>query len=63
MQRKISRRELLRQTTAAGLAAATTFVPMRPAVARQAKVKIGLLLPYTGTYAALGFGPAGSPCW
>jgi branched-chain amino acid transport system substrate-binding protein len=54
MQRKISRRELLRQTTAAGLAAATTFVPMRPAIGQQAKVKIGLLLPYTGTYAALG---------
>lgn len=54
MQRKISRREVLRQTTAAGLAAATTFVPMRPAIAQQAKVKIGLLLPYTGTYAALG---------
>ena len=27
---------------------------MHPAIAQQAKVKIGLLLPYTGTYAALG---------
>jgi len=54
MQRKMSRRELLKNTTAAGLAAATTFVPMYPAIAQQAKVKIGLLLPYTGTYAALG---------
>ncbi len=53
-QRHLSRRELLRQTTAAGVAAATTFVPMRPAIGQQAKVKIGLLLPYTGTYAALG---------
>lgn len=54
MQRKISRRELLKNTTAAGLATATAFVPMHPAIAQQAKVKIGLLLPYTGTYAALG---------
>lgn len=53
-QRNISRRELLRQTGMTGLAAATTFIPMYPAIAQQAKVKIGLLLPYTGTYAALG---------
>lgn len=53
-QNNISRRELLRQTGMTGLAAATTFIPMHPAIAQQAKVKIGLLLPYTGTYAALG---------
>lgn len=54
MQRKMSRREILKSTAATGLAMATTFVPMHPAIAQQAKVKIGLLLPYTGTYAALG---------
>lgn len=53
-QNNISRRELLRQTGMTGLAAVTTFIPMHPAIAQQAKVKIGLLLPYTGTYAALG---------
>lgn len=53
-QNNISRRELFRQTGMTGLAAATTFIPMHPAIAQQAKVKIGLLLPYTGTYAALG---------
>lgn len=53
-QRKMSRRDLLKQTTVAGLAAATNCIPAHPAIAQQAKVKIGLLLPYTGTYAALG---------
>jgi branched-chain amino acid transport system substrate-binding protein len=48
----MSRRDLLKQTTVAGLAAATNFIPAHPAIAQQAKVKIGLLLPYTGTYAA-----------
>ena len=52
--RKMSRREVLKQTTAVGLAAATTFIPMRPSIGQKAKVKVGLLLPYTGTYAALG---------
>ncbi len=51
MQQKISRRDFFKQTTAVGLAAATTCIPMHPAIAQQAKVKIGLLLPYTGTYA------------
>jgi len=54
MPRKISRRDVLKQTTAVGLAAATTFIPMYPSIGQQAKVKVGLLLPYTGTYAALG---------
>ena len=27
---------------------------MEPALAQQGKIKIGLMLPYTGTYAALG---------
>ena len=52
--RKMSRRNVLKQTTAVGLAAATSFIPMRPSIGQQAKVKVGLLLPYTGTYAALG---------
>lgn len=52
--RKMSRRDVLKQTTAAGLAVATSFIPMRPSIGQQAKVKVGLLLPYTGTYAALG---------
>jgi branched-chain amino acid transport system substrate-binding protein len=50
----MSRRDVLKQTTAAGLAVATSFIPMRPSIGQQAKVKVGLLLPYTGTYAALG---------
>jgi branched-chain amino acid transport system substrate-binding protein len=37
----------------AGLAASSLFVP-RFAIGAQAKVKVGLLLPYTGTYAKLG---------
>lgn len=52
--RKMSRRDLLKQTTAVSLAAATSFIPMHPSIGQQAKVKVGLLLPYTGTYAALG---------
>ncbi len=44
----LSRRALL-----AG-AGAATFVPTRFAIGQQAKVKIGLMLPYSGTFAALG---------
>ena len=44
----LSRRALL-----AG-AGAATFIPTRFAIGQQAKVKIGLMLPYSGTYAALG---------
>jgi branched-chain amino acid transport system substrate-binding protein len=54
MQRNYSRRAFLRHTTATGLSAAAIFVPARFAIGQQAKVKVGLLLPYTGTYAALG---------
>ncbi len=39
---------------AAGASAAATFVPARFAIGQQAKIKLGLMLPYTGTYAALG---------
>ena len=38
----------------AGLAAGASFVPTRFAIGQQAKVKLGLMLPYTGTYAQLG---------
>jgi branched-chain amino acid transport system substrate-binding protein len=37
-----------------GLAAAATFVPVRFAIGAKAPVKIGILLPYSGTYAMLG---------
>jgi len=39
---------------AAILAVAGLLVPIGSAVAQQPKIKIGLMLPYTGTYAALG---------
>src|SRR5207253_199882 len=47
----ISRRSLL---AAAGAAAASTLLPRRARAAGKAKLKIGLLLPFSGTYAALG---------
>ena len=40
--------------TLAGASAASTFVPARFAIGQQAKIKLGLMLPYSGTYAALG---------
>lgn len=46
---KLTRRNVLQ----AG-AAAAAFVPTRFAIGQTAKVKIGFLLPYTGTYAGLG---------
>jgi len=50
-----SRRRVLTGIAAtAGLAGATTFVPARFAIGQTAKIKLGLMLPYTGTYAALG---------
>ena len=38
----------------AGLAAAGSFVPVRVAIGGMAAVKVGILLPYSGTYAKLG---------
>jgi branched-chain amino acid transport system substrate-binding protein len=39
----------------AGIAAASgSLVPTRVTLGQQAKIKLGLMLPYTGTYAALG---------
>jgi branched-chain amino acid transport system substrate-binding protein len=49
--RHVSRR---RAPVAAAIAAAFLFAPAGPALAGPAKVRIGLMLPYTGTYAALG---------
>ncbi len=51
----MSRRTLLGTVAAtAGLAAAASVVPLGFAIGAQAKVKIGILLPYSGTYAMLG---------
>jgi len=52
--RKASRRRVLAGMAAAGAAAAAGFVPTRFAIGQQAKIRLGLMLPYTGTYAALG---------
>ncbi|MBF0355359.1 MAG: ABC transporter substrate-binding protein [Alphaproteobacteria bacterium] len=49
----LSRRSLL-VGTAAGVAAVSTFTPTRFAIGQTAKIKIGLMLPYSGTYASLG---------
>ena len=38
----------------AGLAAASSFVPTKFAIGAKAPVKVGILLPYSGTYAMLG---------
>ncbi len=52
--REFSRRAFLQHTSAAGLAAAAAVAPTRFALGQKAKVKVGVLLPYSGTYAALG---------
>lgn len=50
-----SRREFLGGVAAtAGLAAASSFIPTKFAIAAKAPVKVGILLPYSGTYAMLG---------
>jgi branched-chain amino acid transport system substrate-binding protein len=49
------RRFIINGTVAtAGLAASSFLVPQSFAIGGQAKVKVGILLPYTGTYAKLG---------
>ncbi|MCB1761118.1 MAG: ABC transporter substrate-binding protein [Gammaproteobacteria bacterium] len=51
----ISRRDILKGTAAAaGIATVSNFIPTRFAIGGSAKVKVGILLPYTGTYAKLG---------
>jgi branched-chain amino acid transport system substrate-binding protein len=54
LQGKVSRRDVLKGTSAVALAAASTAVPTGFAIGQKAKVRVGLLLPYTGTYASLG---------
>jgi branched-chain amino acid transport system substrate-binding protein len=50
-----NRRRVLKGMAATGAAAvAGSFVPARFAIGQTAKVKVGIMLPYTGTYAALG---------
>ncbi len=51
LDKKLHRRALLGGMAVAAGAAA---LPVRFAIGQQAKVKLGLMLPYTGTYAALG---------
>jgi branched-chain amino acid transport system substrate-binding protein len=53
MTRLISRRTVL--ASAAAGAAAASFVPTRFAIGQTAKIKIGLMLPYSGTFGAIGF--------
>lgn len=49
------RRRFLKGVAAGfGAAATASFVPTRFAIGQQAKIKLGLLLPYSGTYASLG---------
>ncbi len=49
-----SRRSFLAGVAATGVVAGTGLVPTRFAIGGQAPVKVGMLLPYSGTYAALG---------
>ena len=48
------RRFLAGAAATAGIAATSNFVPARFAIGQQAKLKLGLMLPYTGTFASLG---------
>src|SRR3954468_12632274 len=45
---------IVRRMGAVAAIAATTLLLAIPAAAQQGKLKVGLMLPYTGTYAALG---------
>ncbi len=55
IDRTIHRRHLLGGAAAlGGLAALGGVVPTRFAIGQTAKVKVGILLPYSGTYASLG---------
>ncbi len=52
---RFDRREFLLGSTAiAGATAAGTLLPSGLAFAQQGKIKVGLMLPYTGTFAQLG---------
>jgi branched-chain amino acid transport system substrate-binding protein len=55
MRQRYDRREFLKRGAAlAGATAASTLLPTSFAFGQSAKVKVGLMLPYTGTYAQLG---------
>ncbi len=49
-----SRRGFLAGAAAVGVAAGTGLLPARFAIGGEAPVKVGILLPYSGTYASLG---------
>jgi branched-chain amino acid transport system substrate-binding protein len=51
MNVKISRRQLLTQS---GLLVTSALLPVSNALAQAKKLRVGLMLPYTGTYAQLG---------
>lgn len=51
---RIGRRTLLKAAGATAATAAIGFTPTRFAIGQQAKIKVGLMLPYSGTYALLG---------
>ena len=54
-EKGFDRREFLKSTAAvAGATAVGTLAPLGAAMAQAGKIKVGLMLPYTGTYAALG---------
>ena len=54
-EKGFDRREFLKGTAAvAGATAVGTLAPLGAALAQTGKIKIGLMLPYTGTFAALG---------
>jgi branched-chain amino acid transport system substrate-binding protein len=52
--KNLSRRTILQGAAVAGVAGASGFVPTKFAIGNTAKVKVGIMLPYSGTYAALG---------
>jgi branched-chain amino acid transport system substrate-binding protein len=51
---RIGRRTLLKTAGATAATAAIGFTPTRFAIGQQAKIKLGLMLPYSGTFALLG---------
>jgi branched-chain amino acid transport system substrate-binding protein len=54
-EKGFDRREFLKGTAAvAGATAVGTLAPFGTALAQAGKIKVGLMLPYTGTFAALG---------
>jgi len=54
-EKGFDRREFLKGTAAvAGVTAVGTLAPLGAALAQTGKIKVGLMLPYTGTFAALG---------